>query len=98
MMTQASGRVSGVTGKTVECAKAAAEMLLTDRKYQDALAKLTKDERTELENLLPTWIIGEYKKLEVLRGDTASSAEVGKETEVDVRVRLEEYLGIGPEI
>jgi hypothetical protein len=94
MKTEAKTPVWTVTGKTIRRANIAAGMLLREQQYAESLAKLSEEERQDIEKSLPLWIVGQYKKLEALRGEDADSAELGKETEINVRVKLEEHLGI----
>ena len=97
-MTEERTPVWVLTGEKTTRARVAAGVLLQEEKYAESLSKLTEEERADLEKSLPLWIVGEYKKLEALRGEDADSSDLGRETEINVRARLEEHVGLRPDV
>ena len=80
-----------------EHAEAAAQILLLEEQYQERLYWLTPSRRQQLEEELPQWLVEEYPHMLAVHPDEKYEEEIREETEMAVRARLEEFLGMETE-
>ena len=80
-----------------EHAEAAARIMLQEEQYQERLYWLGPERRAQLEEELPNWIVQEYPHMLAVHPDEKYEEEIREETEMAVRARLEEFLGMDSE-
>ena len=96
-MEERRSLVARLADGTRDHAETAARMLLEEEQYQEPLYWLSPQRRTQLEEELPNWIMEEYPHMLALHPDEQYEEEIREETEMAVRARLEEFLGMESE-
>ena len=89
-----NGLVARLADGTREHADAAAMVLLQEEQYQDPLWWLTPKRRAQLEEELPKWLVEKYPHMRAVHPDEMYEEELRGETEMAVRARMEEFLGM----
>ena len=96
-MEERRSPVARLSDGSREHAEAAARMMLQEEQYQECLYWLNPERRAQLEEELPNWIVEEYPHMLAVHPDEKYEEEIREETEMAVRARLEEFLGMDSE-
>ena len=96
-MEEGRSLVARLADGTREHAEAAAKIILEEEQYQERLYWLTPHKRQQLEQELPNWLVEEYPHMREVHPAEKYEEEIREETEMAVRARLEEFLGMETE-